>query len=299
MARKGTATRTANSPDLRPYLIASLEDGWRRFRKRLKRCQEDFSEKAVHESRVESRRLLSIFELLGALTVSRRSEPVRRNLKRYLDTFDELRDTHVQLMFIAERVVDFPELRAFRDALRKRERRCIKRTAREIRRTKMSALRRSVQAMARELQRPPGAARRTRLSLGRIVRVVERAWARVAALHRRVDPANTASIHRVRIAFKQFRYMIEAVAPLLPGANKRYLERLRTFQSRMGDLQDAEVLLATVEKFESKRKIDAVVADVFRKEFLRRRQRLIQAYLKRAARLDRFWPLARPKNPLP
>jgi hypothetical protein len=67
----------------------------------------------------------------------------------------------------------------------------------------------------------------------------------------------------------------------------------------MGDLQDAEVLLATVEKFESKRKIDAVVADVFRKEFLRRRQRLIQAYLKRAARLDRFWPLARPKNPLP
>lgn len=290
MARKGTTARATNPPDLRPYLIASLENGWKRFRKRLKRCQEDFSEKAVHESRVESRRLLSTFELLGALTASRQPEAARRHLKRYLDTFDELRDTHVQLMFAAARVAEFPELRAFRDALRKRERRCIKRTARAIRRTKMSALRQAVEAMENELPRSPRGLRHSRLRLSRIVRVLKQALKDVAALHRRVDPADTASIHRVRIAFKRFRYKIEAVAPLLPGANKRYLERLRNFQSKMGELQDAEVLLATVEKFKSKRKIDASVAEVFRKELWRRRQRLIQAYLKGASHLDRFWP---------
>ena len=245
----------------------------------------------MHDSRVESRRLLSTFELLGSLTSSRQPEAARRNLKRYLDIFDELRDTHVQLMFIAKRVADFPELRVFRDVLRKRERRCIKRTARRIKRAKMAALRRSVETMNRALQRPLRGVPRASLRLSRIVRVLKQALTHVAALHRRVDPADTVSIHRVRIAFKKFRYMIEAVAPLLPGANPRYLERLRNFQSLMGEIQDAEVLLSTVEKFRSRKKIDAAVAEVFREELLRHRQQLIKRYLKRAPRLDRFWPL--------
>lgn len=291
MARERTTAKARTSQDLRRHLGTSLQDGWRRFRKRLKRCQEDFSEKAVHDSRVESRRLLSTFELLGSLTSSRQPEAARRNLKRYLDIFDELRDTHVQLMFIAKRVADFPELRVFRDVLRKRERRCIKRTARRIKRAKMAALRRSVETMNRALQRPLRGVPRASLRLSRIVRVLKQALTHVAALHRRVDPADTVSIHRVRIAFKKFRYMIEAVAPLLPGANPRYLERLRNFQSLMGEIQDAEVLLSTVEKFRSRKKIDAAVAEVFREELLRHRQQLIKRYLKRAPRLDRFWPL--------
>ncbi|MBI2947465.1 MAG: CHAD domain-containing protein [Verrucomicrobia bacterium] len=245
----------------------------------------------MHDSRVESRRLLSVFELLGALSTGGQPEKGRRNLKRYLDTFDELRDTHVQLMFVAAQVGDFPGLRSFRDALRKRERRCIKCTAGEIRRIKVGSLRRSIRAMEEELRSPPRGASRTQLRPSRLVRVLQQAFTRVERQHRRVAPDDTASIHRVRIAFKRFRYMIEAVAPLLPGASQRHLERLRKFQSLMGEIQDTEVLLATVERFQNNGKLDSLIAAAFRVQLLHRRRRFIGAYLKQAGHLRKFWPL--------
>jgi hypothetical protein len=40
-------------------LTGALQAQWKRYRKKLKRCQQKFSEKAVHDSRVETRRLLA------------------------------------------------------------------------------------------------------------------------------------------------------------------------------------------------------------------------------------------------
>lgn len=61
----------AQIADVLEHLGDSLNTQWRRYRKRLKRCQERFSEDAVHDSRVETRRLLSTIELLGAFIPER------------------------------------------------------------------------------------------------------------------------------------------------------------------------------------------------------------------------------------
>ena len=84
-------------------LGVSLKKQWKRYRKELKRCQRKFSEKAVHQSRVETRRLLSIVELLDPFTPDGRLDKIRACLKRHLDTFDDLRDTHVQLLVVRGR----------------------------------------------------------------------------------------------------------------------------------------------------------------------------------------------------
>ena len=41
-------------------------------------------------------------------------------------------------------------------------------------------------------------------------------FARTMRLQIKVNPEETKTIHRTRIAFKHFRYMIEALLPLLP-----------------------------------------------------------------------------------
>src|SRR2546428_453465 len=46
------------------HLDQALRCQWRRYRKALERCQTRSSEKAVHDSRVATRRLLSLVELL-------------------------------------------------------------------------------------------------------------------------------------------------------------------------------------------------------------------------------------------
>jgi hypothetical protein len=59
----------------------------------------------------------------------------------------------------------------------------------------------------------------------------------------------------------------------------------------MGEIQDAEVLLGTLDKFLGKQDIEAAPAVRLRDELVRRRQWLIQVYLGAAEQLLKFWPL--------
>lgn len=45
-------------------LLEALETRWKKFRAEVKTCRRDFSEKAVHDLRVATRRLLAVFDLL-------------------------------------------------------------------------------------------------------------------------------------------------------------------------------------------------------------------------------------------
>ena len=81
--------------------LIQLKKHWKRYRRALKRCQQSFSEKAIHASRVETRRLLATIELLAGFLPAARVRKLRRALKRHLDTFDDLRDTQVQLQILA------------------------------------------------------------------------------------------------------------------------------------------------------------------------------------------------------
>jgi hypothetical protein len=58
----------------------------------------------------------------------------------------------------------------------------------------------------------------------------------------------------------------------------------------MGDIQDAQVLLAAVDKYLCKHEIEPKAALRFRKELLRRRHILIRRYLDAADELAQFWP---------
>ena len=107
--------------DVLKHLGDSLRTQGRRYRKRLKRCQKHFSEDAVHASRVETRRLLATIELLGAFIPEHDLRKARRALKHHLETFGELRDTQVQLVYVGRMAGTFPDAQAFYDWLRDRK----------------------------------------------------------------------------------------------------------------------------------------------------------------------------------
>jgi CHAD domain-containing protein len=104
----------------------------------------------------------------------------------------------------------------------------------------------------------------------------------------RADDAKT--IHRTRIVFKHFRYMVEALAPLLPAVTEDHRRAMRAYQCMMGDIQDMEVLLAALDKFVQKEEVNAASARQLKNELVRWRQMLIQIYVNAAGRLRRFWP---------
>jgi CHAD domain-containing protein len=275
--------------DVLQHLGDSLNTQWRRYRKRLKRCQKRFSENAVHDVRVEARRLLSTIELLSAFIPEHDIRKARRALKHHLDTFDQLRDTQVQLGYVGRMSGTFPDAYAFYDWLRNRKARFTRTTRKAVKHIKTKRLGRCLAAFEKEsrLQRK----RITRERAFAIVRrAINHAFARVAQLCRHVRADDAKTIHRTRIAFKHFRYMVEALAPLLPAVTEDHRRALRAYQCMMGDIQDMEVLLAALNKFVQKEEVNATSARRLKKELVRWRQLLIQIYLNAAGRLRRFWP---------
>jgi len=275
--------------DVLKHLGNSLNTQWRRYRKRLKHCQERFSEEAVHDSRVETRRLLSTIELLGAFVPERDIRKARRALKHHLDTFGQLRDTQVQLTYVGRMAGTFPDAHAFYDWLRDRKARYTRTTRKAVKHIKTKRLGRCLAAFEKEIRRQRKQIPREQ-AFAIVRRAINQAFARVAQLCRRVRADDTKTIHRTRIAFKHFRYMVEALAPLLPAVTDDHRRAMRGYQCMMGDIQDMEVLLAALNKFVQKEEVNAAAARRLKNELVRWRRVLIQVYLNAADRLRRFWP---------
>lgn len=279
-------------PDTLEFLVVALGKQWKCYRKQLRACQSKFSEGAVHDLRVSARRLLSLLDLLVHFLAPGRLEKTQRALKRHLDTFDELRDTQVQLPAVRKCRKQFRAARRFYRFLKKRESRLTRSTCKQATRMKAKPLSKLLDAACDDVNtwlRRSGSRRPDPLLLS----AVDRAFRLTQSLRARIQPDDTHSIHCTRVAFKRFRYVIEALAPCLPWANKSLLEKMHAYQTLMGDIQDAEVLLRAFQKLMRKEKLEAKAALAFEHELQERRRRFIGKYLAAADHLMEFWPPAR------
>ena len=275
-------------------LARALKKQSKRYRRELRRCQNKFSEEAIHDFRVETRRLLSSVDLLGSLVSARNLEKAQQALKRHLDALDDLRDTQVQLVPVGKMLHVFPAARPFHTFLLKREKRFTRKTRKRIKQLQYRQLGRLIAACRNNVKahledRPPQRVAEV------LLRSVERAFTRTKQRWAHIRPEDARTIHRTRVAFKKFRYMVEALADFLPGVTDDHLAAMRHYQTMMGEIQDAEVLLRTLDKFLRKQEIKPEAARRFHEELLRRRQWVIQVYLGAADQLLEFWPLPRSK----
>jgi CHAD domain-containing protein len=282
-------------PGTLAVLAGSLRKQWKRYRKGLKACQERFSEAAVHQSRVETRRLLSVVELLEPLLSPGRVKKIQTALKHHLDSFDDLRDTQVQLSAVRKLRRKFAAAAPFHKHLRKREERFTRATRKRVKCIRTKRLEELMKA-CREEAKGWCAVGLSEEANELLRRRLEAAFRHTRQLQERIDPRQTDTIHRTRIAFKKFRYMIELLAEHLPLADRNLRDRMHDYQTMMGDIQDAEILLRAWDKFQQKNPVAPGAARRFRAECLRRRRRLIAAYLRSADRLESFWPGARPER---
>lgn len=260
------------------HLAESIREMRRRYCKRLARCQEKFSESAVHDLRIETRRLLAMLDLLDALRVRDSLKKTRKVFKQRLDAFDELRDTHVQLSLLKPLCRDFPKAREFDLLLLRREKELISQLHQDIGTTKQARLERRLKALEKQLRKSANA--KPRKAGGSLAAAaLSETFARVVLLRGLVRRNNTKTIHQMRVAFKRFRYMSELLQPMLPRLTKKRLRRMQEYQSMMGDIQDMEVLLAGLKEAVAETCLSAAAMRNLRSELLRRRRRLIDVFL--------------------
>jgi CHAD domain-containing protein len=276
-------------PKLAGHLAESVRQARRRYRKRLACCQKKFSEKAVHDLRVETRRILALIDLLEALHFEESLVKLRKAFKKRLDAFDDLRDTHVQRVLLKPLWPKFPEARDFNKHLCKCEKQLECEVSRKIKNTKSGGLNRKLKDIEKSLRQcaadPPtgGSVSQSQLLLGA-------AFRRVVVLRRLIRRHQPPTIHRLRVAFKRFRYTAELLQPFVPGFTPKRLERMKDFQGAAGDIQDVAVLLARIETETKKGDVTAACVKNLRAELARVEREAINALMERIDELKDFEP---------
>jgi CHAD domain-containing protein len=275
-----------------PILAEALENRWESYRERLRQCQRKFSEEAVHELRVATRRLLAQFVLLSCVAPSPALEKARRMLKRRLAALGDLRDAHVQRLFIEEKATGFPELALLRHWLERRERRLAKSAAAKVSRFKTKKLEKWIAAMTAGLTASARKSRAQRQLASAVLRATAGAFAEAVERRRAIDVADMRTVHQTRVAFKRFRYMLESLSPGVTGLSRRQLRALAYYQHRMGIIQDLEVMQAGVARYSREGKKRKARLERFSRYLRQRRARSLRSFLKSADRLFEFWPPA-------
>jgi CHAD domain-containing protein len=167
---------------------------------------------------------------------------IRRTLKDQLDDLDELRDVQVMLADISENIQEVPPLQPFEEYLQRREKKLMRTARKEIKSLKIEDL----SAQMRKLNKAIAESQPDGLNP---LPAVDEAYASVIHRYDQVYPAQPATIHRLRIAFKKFRYMVESIHPILEDFPTDHLKRMHDYQTAMGEIQDAEVALHEFAEF--------------------------------------------------
>jgi CHAD domain-containing protein len=276
-------------------LADSLAHRWKCYCKYLRRCQKKSSERTVHDLRVEARRLLALLGLCSPFLAANRLAKIQAELKCHLDVFDELRDTQVQRALVRNLRSRYVAATDFYRYLKKCESRLGHRTRKRTRKLAEKPLAR-LMGLCREAVQSWARQRGTRAAEVAVLRNVRGAFREASRFHHKIDSRDPHSIHCTRIAFKKFRYMVEALAEQLPWADARLLEKMRRYQAMMGDVQDAQVLWRAFEKFARKETIDPDSRVRFARALERGRNQRIKLFLRAAGQLPEFEP---PQGPSP
>jgi CHAD domain-containing protein len=276
-------------PNLANHLAESVCSARRRYRKRLARCQEKFSEKSVHDLRTETRRILALLDLLEAFHFKESLKKLRKTFKKRLDVFDDLRDTHVQRVLLKPLWRAFPEAHELKKHLCKCEERLESEISREIQKTKCGRLNRDLKKLQKSLREcadhpPTGRSGSLAQSLLGVT------FHRVAILRGKIQRNDPTTIHEMRVAFKRFRYTAELLQPLLPQFTEQKLTSMKDFQARAGNIQDVAVLLERLAKDVKNGDVKPAAVKKLRVELLRRERRAIDYFMERIDELMDFEP---------
>lgn len=277
--------------DAADALADAVTARWETLRVRLRAARRRRSEPAIHDLRVAMRRLLALFDALMLLVPGDDLADLRRAIRRRLKALNALRDTHVQILTLRALRLSFPVVGAYLRLLRTRERRLIVEAGKLCRTFPVLEMERtlaSVMERFHRLARSPavGRAMRTAASGG-----AASAYTRVVERRREVRRDSARSIHRLRVAFKKFRYTTEALAPLLSGVTRTLLKEMNRYQTGMGEIQDLEVLASGIRRFTRSRPLAARGSMLSLYQHLaRRKEELVNAFLASPDDLGSFWP---------
>jgi CHAD domain-containing protein len=276
-------TKDNSSPLLiNQFLLDALDERWKNYRAELKRCRTEFSNEAVHDLRSSARRMLAFIQVMNAISPRPHLQKLNRAFKDQLDDFDGVRDTQVILADVSETLQQLPQLQEFEVHLQGVEKGLLKTLRKKLKVIDLFDVSKRIRRMHASLKTESD----DNLILP-ILQAVDDAFLLTKQRQNWVNPAAANTIHRVRLIFKTFRYMVEIVHPLVNDFPSENLKRMHEYQSLMGEIQDVEVIMQALA--EAPLSLSSLDREPVRRYYERCHAEAISAYLAVTDQLDTFW----------
>jgi CHAD domain-containing protein len=286
-----SSTADVSQPAASQLLWNAFKNAWETYLHELERCRKEFSEEAIHDLRVATRRLMAVVQLLRVIEPRPALKRINRELKRQLDAFDELRDTQVILTELSTRAKRLPDLQGFQNHQQVTEDRLLQTLGEEIYHLEITELSQRVKKTLAQLEKQTDEPLEPE-----ILQAVDDAYLRTRQRLDQVDLTHPATIHHVRVAFKRFRYMVEIVHPLLKDFPPTNLKWMNDYQTLMGDVQDAEVFIQRLGDYFTRGSVSD--PGFLRRYYERRKAKAISRFAEHRNQLNLFWRPA-PDEPFP
>ena len=281
-------------------LLAAFDEHWKEYRKQFKQARQDTTEETIHDLRVAARRMQALLGIVRTLEARPPVRKMRRVLSKQLDELDGLRDTQVLVQQTEQSVNELPQLLILRQYLQDRSDELARDARNDLRKVKPSDIQQRIRRIRKVVKRHSDEDE----FVEQVLQAVDTAYVRTLARFGKLDAGEPNTIHRVRIAFKKLRYMIEMVDPFLPKHPGNFLDRMHDYQDAMGQVHDTTVFLETLKDYEVElqRRHSDHPSDLDPKPveryFRTRLADLVRAYFERKDELYTFWRSA-PDQPFP
>jgi CHAD domain-containing protein len=226
-----------------PFLVSTLHAMGVRMSGAAPRVLAAADDEAVHDLRVAIRRTRTVLEVGREVLGRFRADEVRRALREVQRATGDLRDEEVLLELIESTSVRRPDVRAWLDARRRREARLRTVLRRAVRAGDVDRGRQLLDALLAFRTKPSRErhlSKFARRAVGGALHDVERL--------QRPSLEDVDALHRLRIAYKRLRYTVEVFNDVLPEPERLLAPAASRFQSRLGDIHDADIGLACVER---------------------------------------------------
>jgi len=195
--------------------------------------EKDSTEKEIHDKRVTLRR---IFPILNAYKMDFSTV---KNGEKSFDLFGKLRDIQVQLMKL-ESINQTREILEYIAFLKTRELK-LKQKVHRYSETKELAF--------------PTIKKKHTPDKSDIICKADKSLHKIISRIRSRSIDDAKDIHKIRIEFKKFRYVVEVLS-YIEKIEETKLENLKLYQDKLGEIQDYTVLIDGISRYVRKRNVD-------------------------------------------
>jgi CHAD domain-containing protein len=195
-------------------------------------------EETVHDLRVATRRLLALLDL-GACLGARPPKRLVRRLERVLESLSPVRDAEVQRDTAKTLAAVDPRAEPLKPLFRKRHERASARALTQLARIRPRSIASKAQGVVDSLTAlaDPGV---TAAAVTALAGEVARAHVRYQRRRLAVTADDERTLHRMRVAFKHYRYAFEALMEVSPDFADASPKAMKALGTRAGPRSSRE-----------------------------------------------------------